>query len=216
VDPGLTPSIKTLNTTQDLPIKESNILVASLMTLKETSKLVPENTVINLIHAETLVLNTDISLFKTTVGAHAITLMLLLRMFTRRELTKNVIKVVLDKEMDGEMPSTLTPYSKQEKFGLVLNILVASLMMLRETCNSVLRSTVINLTPAEMLVIYTDSSPSRTTDNVGVTTVSLLPLRHTREDLTLNVIKVDKDKVMHGEMPSIKTLNGIEEDHSLV
>ena len=67
-----------------------------------------------------------------------------------------------------------------------------------------------------MLVMHTDSSPSRTTDNASVTTVTQAQLRHTREDLILNVTKVVKDKVILGEMPSIKTLNGIEEDHSLV
>ena len=111
VDPGLTPSIKTLNMERNhnLPrennTKELNILDVTSITAREISKLVPEDMVINLIHAEPLVLNTDISPSKTTVGAHATTLMLLPELYTREELIKNVTKVVLDKEVDGEMPS---------------------------------------------------------------------------------------------------------------
>jgi hypothetical protein len=101
-------------------------LVVILIIVLETLKLVPENTVINLIHAETLVLNTDISLFKTTVGAHATTLMLLPRIHTRRDQTLNVTKVVLDKVTDGEMLSILTPLTRLVVFDLVLSILVAS------------------------------------------------------------------------------------------
>ena len=67
-----------------------------------------------------------------------------------------------------------------------------------------------------MLVTNSDTSPSRTTDNASVTTVTQPPRRHTREERILNVTKVVSDKVMLGEMPSIKTLNSIEEDHSLV
>ena len=91
---GEMPSILTISIYREKLIKVSDILVATLITVQETLKLVPENTVINLIHAETLVLNTDISLFKTTVGAHATTLMLLLKIHTRKDQIKNVTKVV--------------------------------------------------------------------------------------------------------------------------
>ena len=69
--------------------------------------------VINLIHAEPLVLNTDISPSKTTVGAHATTLMLLPEQSTREELIKNVTKVVLVKVVLGEMQSILTLFTRR-------------------------------------------------------------------------------------------------------
>ena len=54
-----------------------------------------------------------------------------------------------------------------------------------------------------MLVTSTDTSPSRTTDNASVTTLMLPHQRPTREDLMVNVIKEEWDKVDLGEMQSI-------------
>ena len=84
-------------------------MVVTLITAREISKLVPEDMVTNLIHAETLVLNTDTSPSKTMVGANATTVSLLQEMSIRRDLTVNVTKVVKDKETAGEMLFIKTP-----------------------------------------------------------------------------------------------------------
>ena len=91
-----------------------------------------------------------------------------------------------------------------------------TLITAREISRLVPEDMVINLIHAELLVLNTDTSPSRTTDNASVTTVTQPPRRLIRELLINIVTKEEWDKVMLGEMPSIKTLNGIEEDHSLV
>ena len=75
---------------------------------------------------------------------------------------------------------------------------------------------VINLIPVEESVKTTDISPSRTTVNVSVTTLTLPHQRHTREDLILNVTKVVSDKVILGEMQSILTKNTEREELILV
>ena len=53
-----------------------------------------------------------------------------------------------------------------------------------------------------MLVLNTDTSPSRTTDNASVTTVTQAPRRLIRELLINSVTKEELDKVMPGEMLS--------------
>jgi hypothetical protein len=69
------------------------------------------------------------------------------------------------------------------------------------------RNTVINLIPAEEPVKTTNISPSRTTVNASVITLTLPQQRHTKRELIPNVIKEAEDKVMLGEMPSISILN---------
>jgi hypothetical protein len=71
----------------------------------------------------------------------------------------------------------------------------------------VLRNMVTNLIPVETLVKTTNTSPSRTTVNVSVTTLTPLHQEPTRRELILNVTKVVSVKVILGEMPSTLILN---------
>ena len=76
----------------------------------EISRLDPEDMVTNLTNVELLVLSTDTSPFKTTVGVVATTLSVLPLKHILEEMIKNVTKVEWVKEEHGEMLSIKTHY----------------------------------------------------------------------------------------------------------
>jgi hypothetical protein len=158
--------------------------------------MVLRNTVINQIPAEEPVKTTNTSPSRTTVNVSVITLTPVHQRHTSRELILNVIKVVEDKVMLGEMPSILTHSIERELLIKVSDILVATQTTVRETLKLVPENTVINQIHVELLVISISTSPSKTTVGANATTVMLVHPMSIRRDLIVNVTKVVKVKEM--------------------